>query len=438
MARAQHEVVVVGGGVSGLTAALALADAGVGVAVLEARARLGGRIATGDVGGLPVERGGEFLDDVDGPFPRLLDRLGLQRAPAFHAKQPGGGAVVLGGIVTVPSEQALALAGALDDEIDAIARTLDPDAPWDASDAAVLDAQSLAGFVAAQGGGGEALALVEALHAVGGSTVSTSEMSLLAMAAKQALRGPRAGRLTLRLAGGAEAFARAAAEQLEHRVVLGATAVRITHDTAGVEVELRDGRRIAARVAIVAVPLAPARALAISPLPRHARLEALAELRTGHVVKAHVAFATPWWRESSPAFVPAITDSACGSVYEGPVGHPGAVLSCFVGAAPAQELLRRSPAKRELAVLRALERAAGGGFPEPPIGVRLDCWNELPETAGSYLVLRPGELTRHRDALRRHDGNVVYAGAEASTSPSFIAGAAEAGSRSAEVARSLL
>jgi monoamine oxidase len=205
-----------------------------------------------------------------------------------------------------------------------------------------------------------------------------------------------------------------------------------------VHVELRDGRRISGRVAIVAVPLGPARALAITPVASLARQAALAELRTGHVVKAHVAFATPWWRELRPSLVPAITDTACGWVYEGPVGHPGAVLSCFTGAAPAQRLLRHSPAEREVAVLSALERALGGTFPEPPIGLLLDCWNERPETAGSYLVLRPGELTRHRDALRQRDGRVVYAGAEASSSPSFIAGAAEAGARAAETARTLL
>jgi monoamine oxidase len=40
--------------------------------------------------------------------------------------------------------------------------------------------------------------------------------------------------------------------------------------------------------------------------------------------------------------------------------------------------------------------------------------------------------------LRRPTGRVVYAGAEASSSPSFIAGAAEAGARAASLARELL
>jgi monoamine oxidase len=434
----QHDVVIVGGGVSGLTAAIELAASGVDVKLLEARPRLGGRIATGDVAGLSVELGGEFLDAVDGPLARLLATLGVEREPAQHGKLPARGAVLVAGRHGAPPTRALEQLAALDAEIEAIARAVDPDAPWESERAGALDAMTLAGWVGAQGGDAYALALVEATHAIGGSTVSTAEMSLLAMGAKQARRGPPEGRLTLRIAGGAAALAIAAARRLDERVLLDAPVTRLVQERAGVDVELRDGRRIAARLAIVAIPLGPARALAISPVPHVDRLSALAELRTGHVVKAHVAFATPWWRESPQPIVPAITDTACGSVYEGPSGHPGATLACFIGASAAQQLLRLESGERVAAILAALAAVAGGELPEPAIGMRLDCWNEQPETAGSYLVLRAGELTRHRDALGRPDGRVIYAGAEASSSPSFIAGAAEAGVRAAEIARSTL
>jgi monoamine oxidase len=436
--REQHDVLVIGGGVSGLTAAIELATHGADVRVVEARSRLGGRIATDDVAGLSVETGGEFLDAVDTPFARLLGALDVELEPAVHEKQPERGAVVLGGRHVRPSAHALDLVAALDAEIERVAGSLDPEHPWEAERADALDATSLAGWVEQQGGAADTLALVEAMYAVGGSTVPTAQMSLLAMAAKQTRRGPPAGRLSRRIAGGAAAFAIAAGERLEHRVLLDAPVLGLEHGSDGVALELRDGRRLRARVAIVAVPLGPSRGLAISPLPQQERLAALAALRTGHVVKAHVAFATPWWRESATAFLPAISDSACGAVYEGPIGHPGAALTCFVGALPAMRLLQLPAPDRVAAILEALEVAAGRAFPEPALGMRIDCWNEQPETAGSYLVLRTGELTTHRDALRRPTGRVVYAGAEASSSPSFIAGAAEAGARAASLARELL
>ncbi|MFD6836828.1 protoporphyrinogen oxidase [Streptomyces diastaticus] len=54
-------VVVVGGGVAGLTAALRLLDAGAAVTLLEASERLGGKLRTGDIGGVRVDLGAESM-----------------------------------------------------------------------------------------------------------------------------------------------------------------------------------------------------------------------------------------------------------------------------------------------------------------------------------------------------------------------------------------
>ena len=209
------------------------------------------------------------------------------------------------------------------------------------------------------------------------------------------------------------------------------TALRATGD--GVEVETRAGVQLHARTAIVALPVTAWRALAVQPLLDPARLEALATVRMGHVVKAHVTFDGPWWRELADAPLPAATDTACGHVYEARVTAEGATLACFAGAAAAHGLYRLAPAARPGAVLRALEDLLGP-FPERPRAVRLDAWNEAPWTGGSYLVYRTGELTRFRDALARPAGRIVPAGAEASSMPSYIGGAAEAGARAAAAA----
>jgi len=56
-------VLVIGAGLAGLGAALALSDAGHRVTVLEARDQLGGRVLTYRWRGLAAELGGEWIDD---------------------------------------------------------------------------------------------------------------------------------------------------------------------------------------------------------------------------------------------------------------------------------------------------------------------------------------------------------------------------------------
>src|SRR5215813_7575259 len=75
MNRAAGEVLVVGAGAAGLTAARELSAHGISVSILEARNRIGGRIYTYRHGAeaLPVELGAEF---VHGKPPEILDLIG--------------------------------------------------------------------------------------------------------------------------------------------------------------------------------------------------------------------------------------------------------------------------------------------------------------------------------------------------------------------------
>ena len=76
---AKPDVVVIGAGAAGLAAARALDEAGVSVALLEARERLGGRIFTHHDAGapVPVELGAEFIHGSAPELRGLLDEAGL-------------------------------------------------------------------------------------------------------------------------------------------------------------------------------------------------------------------------------------------------------------------------------------------------------------------------------------------------------------------------
>lgn len=83
------DIVVVGAGVSGLTAARELRRDGHDVVVLEARDRIGGRTWTVDLGGAPSDLGGSW---IHGPFENPLAEVVREAGLGWHNDGVWGGA----------------------------------------------------------------------------------------------------------------------------------------------------------------------------------------------------------------------------------------------------------------------------------------------------------------------------------------------------------
>src|SRR5580704_10771329 len=73
-----HDVVVVGAGMAGLTAARSLAEDGLKVLVIEARDRIGGRIWTQRIGDEAIELGAEFVHGRPPELWALIDEAGIE------------------------------------------------------------------------------------------------------------------------------------------------------------------------------------------------------------------------------------------------------------------------------------------------------------------------------------------------------------------------
>ena len=101
--------VVIGGGVAGLVAARRLALAGAEVVLLEAGDRIGGRVASVELGGVRVDTGAESFAVRGGAVRALVDELGL----GGDVQDPAGSAWValadrtvplpVGGLLGIPS-----------------------------------------------------------------------------------------------------------------------------------------------------------------------------------------------------------------------------------------------------------------------------------------------------------------------------------------------
>lgn len=382
------EAVVVGAGLSGLTAAHRLAQAGVRVVVLEASSRIGGRAWRLEVSGLPFDAGCEALWETHARLLALADELDVP----VHAGRPWAGH----GAPSPPVIQAL------EGEIAAHAARIDPAHPEELEGAAALDAQTLGGWLAEHGADEEALALAETRYAVASSTVPIGEMSLLAYAAKVAA-GARPDAPALRLEGGPSALAGRLARDLDVR--LRSEVAALEQRRGVVRVGLRDGSELRARRALLAVPLTLQRLIRFDPPLEAHRQAALAEARYGDAVKAGYAFDEPPARE-----LPELT--AAGVLYRPDPAVP--LLALFAGAGAARN-------------------ASSFAFPEgkPRAAAAVD-WTAEPYARGSYLILGPGHLTSWGRRLAEPQGRLHFAGAEASDLPSFMEGAVRAGERAAD------
>jgi phytoene dehydrogenase-like protein len=78
------DVVVVGGGVAGLVAALECARLGLGVTLLEQAERPGGCVGRIDLDGLALDSGAESFATRNGSVAELAERLGLATGALYH------------------------------------------------------------------------------------------------------------------------------------------------------------------------------------------------------------------------------------------------------------------------------------------------------------------------------------------------------------------
>lgn len=409
-------VIVVGGGIAGLTAAERLTALGIECVVLEAQARVGGRMRGIELApGGWADAGAAYLGHLHTALKATIAEHGLRTVPTTMV---GDSRFALAGAPIrcpgrFPPLSAVGL-GDMFEQLEALVRTVDVTAPWRTPDAARLDTTTVAAWA-------ERLPHPDArlffplflgeMMAADPARISVLHMAfyLRSGGGIRYLNAFEGGAQAERIDGGAYALCAAIAARLGDRVRLETPVHAIAQRGDRVVVETARGA-IEGSAAIVALPPALADRLTYTPaLPAPRATSATAP---GCAVKVHLIFPAPLWREHGLSGWSVSADGPMlSTVDDSPRDGAAGVLTGFITGREATEFAGLGPDEQRARVLAQARRL----FPELPAprSLHITDWISEPYARGCYAALfGPGDwLALGPDLIRPH-GRVHWAGTE--------------------------
>ena len=443
MATTEADVIVIGAGLAGLSAARALAARGAEPVVVEARDRVGGRTLNEELaGGEVIEVGGEWVGPTQTRLLALAQELGVETFPTHI---DGRNTLELKGRIrrytgTIPKLNPAALLEIelASRKLDRMARRVDPGAPWDSPGADRLDRATLATWLDRRLRTRTARELVEiAVKTVWGA--DSPDLGLLyslsyigAAGGFYALLDTDGGAQQDRFVGGSQLISLRMAEALGDRVVLEAPVRQVEHDASGVTVTAGD-TAVRGRRAIVTIPPPLAGRIDWRPALPMTRAQLAQRMPGGSYLKCQAVYDEPFWRADGLSGSGASDVGPATTTFDNspPDGSPGVLLG-FVSGSDARRLSQLGVSERRRAVLEGFERMYGPRARHPERYVEQD-WSREPWTGGAPIFyMPPGTWTGYGAALRQPVGPIHWAGSETSDVwPGYMDGAVRSGERAA-------
>jgi len=451
--RRKADIVVVGAGLAGLSAARDILAAGKSVVVLEARNRVGGRVVNLDLGdGVVTEAGAEFIGPTQDRIAALAKDVGVDTYPTYNSGDyvyfRNGRASrysASGPLGPVPPD----LTGAVEAEkailqLDDMAKQVPLDAPWTAANAAEWDGQTFETWKLANllTDGGRFLLDVAVTSIFSCEPRDVSLLFVLfylAAAGNESTPGTierlvstAGGAQEQRFIGGSQLVPIKLADRLGRRVVLGQPVRRIVTQKGSVTA-IADGYRVTARHAIVAIPPPLAARIDYHPQLPALRDQLTQRMPMGTVMKVHAVYPEPFWRADGLAGqVVADTPPAQVTFDNTPrSGKPG-ILMAFIEATAARQHLGGSRDALRSEVLKNFSDYFGPQAANPT-SFHVSDWQEEPWTRGCPVCFTaPGVLLDYGRAIREPVGRIHWAGTETATFwNGYMDGAVRSGERAA-------
>lgn len=440
------DVLVVGAGLAGLTAARDILAAGHSVLVLEARNRVGGRVVNREIGdGKTVEMGGQFVGPTQDRVLAMAGELGIATFPTYDTGEKvllfnGKRGTYSGGIPRI-SPLVLADTGRASARLESLAKKVPVRAPWTTRAAERLDGQTFETWArknTASRGGRTLLALAcEAVFAAEPGDLSLLHVLFYSHSGGsfQRLLDTTGGAQQDRFVGGSALIPERLASQLGSGIVTleaPVTKISVTGNgdkvTASTPVGQFEGRWI-----IVTAPPLLAGRIEYDPALPGQREQLTQRAPMGSVIKCQVIYDEPFWRAEGLSGQAIGNGEGSRVVFDNspPDGSPG-ILLAFVEGDEARRLARVSEQARRAAVVDSLVGYFGNKAAVPAGYIELD-WQAERWSGGCYGTLfGPNVWTRYGPALSAPVGPIHWAGTE--TSPvwcGYMDGAVRSGERAA-------
>ena len=412
------DVVVVGGGMTGLVAARELRFAGFSCALVDARDRLGGRILSRFQFGAVRDVGATFVHWAQ---PHVWAELARYRLPVT-TRPPIESTIALIDDERIEGDldSLWAIIGPGMDSFCADARTLFPFPYGEARSehVAIADRQSIADRIAELDVSDDARTIIDGFWAVNCNRPAsegalTHALRLVAACGDWRVFNEACARF--RLVDGLGALVRAIHDDARPELILGDPAHSIEQDLRAVVVRTARGREVRARACVLALPFNVLADLQVEPPLSGVKLEALRAgapaggfklwvLTEGRLPSSVLCMASG----DSPLMFARTEDTLDDASVLGLYGADRARLDLTSPEAVQQELRRWMPHVR-VAEIWSHDWCA-------------DIWSR--ET---WRVARPGQLTSAAAELRRREARVLVAGADFAPGPwnGFVDGAVE-------------
>ncbi|MFY9226503.1 MAG: flavin monoamine oxidase family protein [Blastocatellia bacterium] len=436
-----YDVIVVGGGFAGLTAARQLVEAGKKVKLLEARDRVGGRIYTKQIDEKTyVDLGGQWIGPTQDRIYALANEFNIKTFPSYHT---GTHLVVLQNKLRhykglIPNVDFLSLLN-LDfviKKLNRLSKTISLTEPWQSPNAKILDSQTVATFLDKNIYFNNARQILDiALETVFGSTMA--EISLLhalfyikSGVDLEHLFNLTGGAQQDRIVGGAQSIAKRLAEKISHVIEFSRIVKRIEQTSDNVLV-IGENFQYKAKRVIIALPPTLAGRITYNPCLPWQRDQLTQRVPMGFVIKCFAIYEKPFWRDKNLSGL-AVSDSGyLQAAFDGsPVDASRGILLAFSLASRGRKFIEFPLEERKEIVLSTFARWFGKEATKP-IYYLDHCWAEEEWSRGCYVgLMPPGVWTNYGKALSERVGRIHWAGTETSDIwNGYIEGAIRSGER---------